>query len=165
MTARIRPARLDDAAQIVDLVRELAAYEQAADQATLTARKLGEDMFGDNPAIHALVVESPDVDDELAGVGLYFLSYSTWLGQQGIFLEDLYVRERFRGRGYGRALLAALARHCVENGFGRLDWAVLDWNTPSRDFYAAHGAHARTDWIPYRLSGAALTELAAQASD
>ncbi|MEY4136037.1 MAG: hypothetical protein RL205_165, partial [Actinomycetota bacterium] len=90
----------------------------------------------------------------------YFLNYSTWLGRHGIYLEDLYVRPAYRGRGYGKALLVRLAQECVEKGYGRLDWSVLDWNTPSRDFYAALGAEGLTEWVPYRVQGAALANLA-----
>jgi GNAT superfamily N-acetyltransferase len=98
-------------------------------------------------------------------MALYFLNYSTWLGKHGIYLEDLYVRPEFRGRGYGTALLTGLAQLCVDRGYGRLEWSVLDWNTPALDFYASHGAEPLTDWTVHRVSGSNLIALATQDRD
>lgn len=159
----IRPATPADVSEIVDLVRDLAAYEHAVEQAVATPEQFTEALFGPAPAVHVLVVEGDHGD--LAGFALYFLNFSTWLGIHGIYLEDLYVRPAYRGHGFGRRLLAALAQICVDRGYGRLEWWVLDWNRPSRDFYEAHGATALSEWIPYRVSGSELTELAALSSD
>ena len=142
---------------MIAMVRELAEYEKLPDEAIATEADFNRDLFGENPRVHALVAEEAD---EIVGYAFYFLNYSTWLGRHGIFLEDLYVRPAFRGNGHGKALLIALAQECIENGYGRLDWSVLDWNTPSRDFYASLGAEALTDWIPYRVSGPALEAMA-----
>lgn len=157
---RVRPARAADVPAIVELVRELAAYERAADQVRLTPEVLQAALFGQPPAASAHVAT---VDGEVAGFALWFLSFSTWLGRHGIYLEDLYVRPDHRGRGLGAALLAELARACVERGYGRLEWAVLDWNQPAIDFYRAHGAEPQDEWTTFRLSGAALERLALRA--
>jgi GNAT superfamily N-acetyltransferase len=109
-----------------------------------------------------LVIDDEQRSGELAAMALYFLNYSTWLGRHGIYLEDLYVRQQARGRGYGRALLAGLAQVAVDHGYGRLEWSVLDWNTPAWDFYASHGATPLTDWTVHRVTGTELVALAAQ---
>jgi GNAT superfamily N-acetyltransferase len=143
------------------MVLELAEYENAPEQAIATDADFSRDLFGESPCVHSLVVE---VSGEVVAYAFYFLNYSTWLGRHGIYLEDLYVRPAFRGQGYGKALLIRLAQECVEKGFGRLDWSVLDWNTPSRDFYAALGAKGLTEWVPYRAEGDALANLARMGS-
>ncbi len=153
----IRPAEPRDVPALITMVRELAEYENAPEQAIATEADFMRDLFGDSPRVHALVVE---VSNEVVAYAFYFLNYSTWLGCHGIYLEDLYVRPAFRGEGYGKALLIRLAQECVEKGYGRLDWSVLDWNTPSRDFYAALGAEGLTEWVPYRAEGDALANLA-----
>ena len=154
--AVIRPARPGDVPAMVQLVTDLATYERAADQVELTPGSLEAALFGDRPAVFAHVAE---VDGEVAGFALWFLSFSTWLGRHGIYLEDLYVRPERRGSGLGKALLAELARLCGERGYGRLEWSVLDWNTPAIDFYLAHGARPQRDWTVFRLSGEPLREL------
>lgn len=153
----IRPAEPRDVPALITMVRELAEYEKAPEQAIATQADFARDLFGESPRVHALVVE---VSDEVVAYAFYFLNYSTWLGRHGIYLEDLYVRPAFRGEGYGKALLIRLAQECVEKGYGRLDWSVLDWNTPSRDFYAGLGAEGLTEWVPYRVEGNALANLA-----
>lgn len=139
------------------MVRELAEYENAPEQAIAAEADFMRDLFGESPRVHALVVQ---LSDDVVAYAFYFLNYSTWLGRHGIYLEDLYVRPAFRGHGYGKALLVRLAQECMEKGYGRLDWSVLDWNTPSRDFYAALGAEGLTEWVPYRAQGDALANLA-----
>ena len=157
---RIRPATLGDEYEIVAMVRELAEYERAADLAVATPTHFRAALFGDNPAVHALIAETDSGD--VAGFALWFLNFSTWQGRHGIHLEDLYVRPQFRGQGMGHALLSELASICVENDFPRFEWAVLDWNEPARDVYQHIGAVPLTEWVPYRISGSALQRLAAR---
>jgi GNAT superfamily N-acetyltransferase len=158
---QLRAARAGDVAALVELVTELATYERAADQVRLTPELLKAALFGPEPKAFAHVVT---VDGELAGFALWFVSFSTWLGRHGLYLEDLYVRPEHRGKGLGRALLLELARICVERGYGRLEWAVLDWNQPAIDFYQAQGAEPQDDWTTFRLSGAALRRLGSPAA-
>lgn len=153
----IRAARPDDVVEIVAMIRELAAYERAPDEAKATPEHLHRALFGPNAGAHCLVgTRGPRLD----GFALWFLNFSTWRGVHGIYLEDLYVRPEARGRGLGRSLLRELARICVERGYERLDWQVLDWNDEARRFYASLGAHALTSWVPYRLSDDPLLRLA-----
>jgi GNAT superfamily N-acetyltransferase len=156
----IRPVRPDDVPAVVAMVHELADFERAADQCHLTAQRLHAALFAEQPALFGHVAV-PDGGDEPFGFALWYLNYSTWEGEHGIFLEDLYVRTEARGTGAGRALLAALAATCVQRGYRRLDWWVLHWN-PARDFYAALGAQPMKDWLPYRLEGHSLQALADQ---
>jgi len=153
----IREARLSDISTIHDMIVELAVYEKEPDAVTATPADLERALFGDNPALFAHVAEDPE--HGVVGFTLWFLNYSTWLGKHGIYLEDLYVKPDHRGSGYGIALLSNLAQICVERGYGRLDWWVLDWNTPARGFYESLGANALTEWIPYRVTGEALRRL------
>jgi GNAT superfamily N-acetyltransferase len=155
--AVIRPATAGDVLTMVELVRGLAAYERAADQVELTPESLEAALFGRHPAVFAHVAE---LDGEVAGFALWFVTFSTWLGRHGIYLEDLYVRPEHRGEGLGTALLAELARVCVERGYGRLEWSVLDWNAPAVDFYRAHGATPQREWTVFRLTGSPLRQLA-----
>lgn len=161
----IRPARPDDVPAILRLIRELADYERALDQVVATEDDLHRTLFGPHPAVYAHVaVDSADAaDGEVVGFALWFLNYSTWLGRHGIYLEDLYVRPHVRGRGYGRALVAELARIAVEHGYGRLEWSVLDWNEPAIRFYKSLGAVPMEEWTGYRVAGDALTALAGHA--
>ncbi|TDB77356.1 GNAT family N-acetyltransferase [Micromonospora sp. KC721] len=142
------------------MVHELADYQHAADQCRLTAEQLTEALFGPSPALFGHV--AVDADDEPVGFALWFLTFSTWVGGHGIHLEDLYVRPPFRGTGAGRLLLATLAATCVQRGFGRLEWSMVDWN-PAARFYASVRAVPVEGLVPYRLSGPALHALAAQA--
>jgi GNAT superfamily N-acetyltransferase len=152
----IRPVRPQDVPAVVSMVHELAEFEAAAAECFLTEDQLHSALFAPQPAVYAHVA----IDgDECVGFALWFLNFSTWEGVHGIYLEDLYVRPTVRGRGAGRALLAELARLCLERGYKRLDWWVLHWN-PARDFYAALGAKAMDAWIPYRLEGDPLRSLA-----
>jgi GNAT superfamily N-acetyltransferase len=154
----IRPAQPADIPAIHQLIRDLASYEKALAKVTGSADDLRRALLAEPPAVFAHVAEH---DGRVAGFALWYLSFSTWEASHGIYLEDLYVRPELRGLGLGRALLAELARICVARGYPRLEWAVLDWNTPSRGFYASLGAAEMPDWIVNRLSGPALRELAA----
>ena len=158
VSSRIRPARESDVPRIHELVLELATYERAAEEVRSTPAQLHEALFGPQPAAYALVAE---VDDRVVGFALYFRSFSTWEGVHGIYLEDLYVAPEQRGSGLGKALLADLARIAVERGYARVEWAVLNWNQPSIDFYASLGAVPLKEWTVYRLAGPALHQVAA----
>ncbi|WP_063010576.1 GNAT family N-acetyltransferase [Nocardia kruczakiae] len=153
----IRRATPEDVPALVDLVYDLADYEKAREQCALTAADLHSALFGPAPALFAHVAT---VDGRVAGCAIWFLNYSTWTGKHGIYLEDLYVRPEARGRGLGTALLAELAREAVANGYTRVDWSVLDWNTPSIEFYRGLGAVAQDEWTGFRLAGDALARLA-----
>ncbi|MCD9154964.1 GNAT family N-acetyltransferase [Aeromicrobium duanguangcaii] len=153
---RIRPATADDVPAMVRLVHDLAAYERAPDECVLTEEMLHERLYGSAPALFAHVAE---VDGAVVGVAIWFLNFSTWDGVHGIHLEDLYVDPAHRGSGLGRALLARLAEVCVERGYSRLQWQVLDWNTPSIEFYRSLGGVDLADWRTYRLAGEALQAL------
>lgn len=144
---------------ILHLVRDLAAYEREPDAVTATEQDLRAALFpaAGEPLVHALVAE---VDGAVAGIAIWYVSFSTWEGRHGIFLEDLYVRPEHRSAGLGRALLAGLAAEAVSRGYPRLDWSVLDWNAPARGFYERLGAQPMSEWIPYRSSGPALHALA-----
>jgi GNAT superfamily N-acetyltransferase len=159
MNATIRPARLDDAETIASLIRELAAYERLEDQAKATADDLARHLFGDRPAAAVLIAE---VEGSPVGFALYFSTFSTFRGQPGIYLEDIFVRPEHRGRGIGKALLASVAKVAVARGCGRLEWAVLDWNTPSIEFYRSQGAIPRDEWTVFRVSDGELFELASR---
>jgi GNAT superfamily N-acetyltransferase len=153
----IRPAAVGDVAIILQFVRELAHYERLEHQVVATEEMLREALFGSRP--YAEVVFAC-LNGEPVGFALFFHNFSTFLGQAGIYLEDLYVRPEARGHGVGRSLLTWLAATAVSRGCGRLEWAVLDWNEPSIRFYRNLGAVALDDWTTYRVTGAALTQLA-----
>lgn len=153
---RIRPIAADDVAAVAGLVHDLADYEKAPSQCHLTARRLHEELFGDHPVLFGHVAET---GHRVAGFALWFLNFSTWTGTRGIYLEDLYVRPEHRGSGLGGELLRTLARECVARGYARLEWSVLDWNSPAIDFYRSLGAMSMDEWTGFRLSGEALTQL------
>ena len=153
----VRPVRPDDVPAVVALVRELAEYERALHEVRLTEEQLTGVLFGDFPALFGHVAVA---DGEVVGIALWFLNFSTWRGTHGIYLEDLYVSPGHRGTGLGRELLRTLAEVCVERGYNRLEWAVLDWNTPSIDFYKAAGALPLDEWTVFRLTDDALTSFA-----
>ncbi|WP_019930904.1 GNAT family N-acetyltransferase [Nocardia sp. BMG111209] len=155
----IRPATAADVPAMVRLVYDLADYEKARDQCTLTEERLHTALFGPAPALFAHVAVD-DSSGTVLGCAIWFLNFSTWDGVHGIYLEDLYVMPEARGRGLGKALLAELARVAVERGYSRVAWSVLDWNAPSIDFYRAIGAQPQEEWLGYRLSGTALSRLA-----
>ncbi|HEY7812063.1 MAG TPA: GNAT family N-acetyltransferase [Nakamurella sp.] len=151
---RIRPVTAADVTAVVALVHDLARYEKAPQQCHLTDEQLQAALFGPAPALFGLVAEAePGV---VGGFALYFLNFSTWEGVHGIYLEDLYVRPELRGSGLGKALLTRLAQIAVERGYARVEWWVLDWNTPSIDFYRALGAEPMDGWTVFRLTGPAL---------
>lgn len=158
MTTNIRRARPGDEVGLTAMVYELAEFERATDQCTLTEDQLRQALFGDQPTVYAHVVE---VDGEPAATALWFYNFSTWDGVAGIHLEDLFVRPAFRRLGLARTLLATLARECVTNGYKRLSWAVLDWNSNAIALYDSVGGRPQTDWITYRVSGDELSTLAA----
>lgn len=153
----IRPADVADAAAIHDLICDLATYERARDEVKATPDQLRTALFCPAPAAYALVAE---VDGQVVGFALYFLSYSTWEGVHGLYLEDLYVRPEHRGRGLGSALLASLAVIAVARGYARVEWSVLDWNIPSIEFYRGLGAVSLDEWTRFRLSGETLAQVA-----
>jgi GNAT superfamily N-acetyltransferase len=144
------------------MIVELAVYEKEPDAVVGTVSDLEQALFGSDPALFAHVAEDPE--HGVVGFALWFLNYSTWLGKHGVYLEDLYVRPEHRGAGHGVALLSTLADICVERGYGRLEWWVLDWNSPARGFYESIGAQALSEWIPYRVSGEDLLSLARRTS-
>jgi GNAT superfamily N-acetyltransferase len=153
----IRPATIEDVPTILDLIHELAEYERLAHLVVATEDSLRETVFGPRPQAEVLLAE---VDGEIVGQALFFTNYSTFLGRGGIYLEDLYVRPHVRKRGVGTALFAELARIGVARGIHRLEWAVLDWNQPSIDFYKSLGAQALDEWTVYRLGPEAIARLA-----
>jgi GNAT superfamily N-acetyltransferase len=153
---RVRRIGPEDVDAVVELVYALAEYEREPDACHLTAPQLHAALFGEAPALFGHVAE---VDGAVAGFTLWFLNFSTWRGTHGIYLEDLYVREGLRGSGLGKALLAALAAECVEHGYQRLEWSVLNWN-PAVGFYQALGAAPQDEWTVYRLADGPLRALA-----
>ena len=157
---KIRSAGPGDIQVILDLIRDLAIYEKEEDQARATADQINDALFSPTPTAWCELVE--DSSGEVAGFALWFKNYSTWTGTPGIYLEDLFVKPEFRGKGYGKALLIHLAKKCIDNGWHRFQWWVLDWNEPSIEFYKSLGAVPMDEWTVYRVSGAALENLAAQ---
>ena len=153
----IRPAVASDCPTIMQFVRDLAIYEKALHELEATEDDLHRALFGPNPKAFGLVC---NVDGKPAGFAVYFFNFSTWLGKYGLFLEDLFVSAEYRGCGAGKALLKHLARLAVEKGCGRFEWNVLDWNTPSIEFYESFGALPQDEWVGYRLTGDALTHFA-----
>jgi GNAT superfamily N-acetyltransferase len=160
MSLVIRPAVRDDVPLIVHFIRALADYERLLHACEADEAKVAATLFGERPAAEVLIAERDGIP---AGFALFFPTYSTFLARPGLHLEDLYVEPEARGAGVGRALLGALARLCLEREYGRLEWAVLDWNEPAIRFYERLGAIAMDDWTTYRVVGEALEALAADA--
>jgi GNAT superfamily N-acetyltransferase len=154
----VRGLRPDDVPTVVRFVHELAEYEREPESCLLTADQLHAALFAEHPAVFGHVAE---VDGVLAATALWFTTFSTWTGVHGMHLEDLYVSPSHRRLGLARALLARLAAVCVERGWARLEWAVLDWNTPALDFYATLSSTPQDGWTTHRVDAAALTDLAA----
>jgi GNAT superfamily N-acetyltransferase len=154
----LTPARPADVPLILSLVRELAEYERLAHEVTATEPLLHDALFGANPVAYAVIATE---QGEPAGFALYFFSFSTFLARPGLYLEDLYVRPPFRGRGLGRLLLAHLARIAVDRGCGRMEWSVLNWNETALRVYRAIGARPMDEWTVQRVTGQALVDLAA----
>ena len=153
----IRSATAEDAGLILHFIRELAIYEKAESSVQTDEAGIRASLFGADAKAQALVCER---DGQVIGYAVYFYNYSTWLGRNGIYLEDLYVSPEQRGSGAGKALLQYIARLAVAQGCGRFEWSVLDWNTPAIDFYKAAGAVAQDEWTVYRLQGDALRKFA-----
>jgi GNAT superfamily N-acetyltransferase len=157
----IRATRPADAEVLVNLVRELAVYEKLEQHARATPDDFRRHLFGPRPAAQAIVAE---VGGEPVGFALWFATFSTFRGQPGLYLEDIFVKPGYRGRGIGKGLLAAVARLAVEGGHGRLEWSVLDWNAAAIGFYRALGARPMDEWTVYRIDDEALGRLAATAT-
>lgn len=156
MSVRIDPATPADVPVILQLIRELAEFERLLDEVTATEAQLREGLFGARPSAEVVIAR---IGDEVAGFALYFHNFSTFLAKPGVYLEDLYVRQKFRGHGCGEALLRHLARTALDRGCGRFEWSVLDWNQRAIDFYKSLGAVPMDEWTMYRLTGDALVRL------
>jgi len=153
---KIRPAKREEVGEVLQLIQDLATYEKAPDQVEASEDDLLNTIFAKDPRVFCDLVE---VDGQIAGMAIWFLNYSTWQAKHGIYLEDLYIKPEFRARGYGKALLKHLAQICDKEGYGRLQWWVLDWNSPAIEFYRSFGAEAMDEWTVYRTSGQALKDL------
>ena len=160
MSLVLRPARPADAALITQFVRELAEYEKLLHECRTTEAMIADALFGENPRVFCDIAEW---DGAPAGNAIWFLNFSTFSGRPGIYLEDIFVRPQFRGRGIGKALMVHLAKRCVENDWTRFEWSVLNWNAPSIEFYRSLGAKLQDEWTVCRVDGAALTQLAGKA--
>lgn len=156
----MRAAAENDLETIIELIRALAEYEREPEAVVLEPERLREYLFGARRYAEVILAETDE--GASAGFALFFHNFSTWEGRPGIWLEDLFVRPELRGHGFGRALLSELARLAVERGCARLEWSVLDWNEPSIGFYRSLGAQPMDEWTTYRMSGAALRQLAGQ---
>ena len=157
----IRQATPADVPAIHQLIVELAIYEREPDAVVATTEDIQKTLFGKDPVAYCHVAE---LDGQIVGIAIWFLNYSTWLGKAGLYLEDLFVKPEFRKRGVGLELMKTLASICVERGYERFQWWVLDWNEPSINFYKSIGAEAMDEWTVYRLSGSALKSFAASST-
>lgn len=157
MSLTIRRARADEAGLVHAFICELADYEKLSHEVEATEADIAEALFGENPRLYCDIAEW---DGEPAGFAVWFVNFSTFSGKPGIYLEDLFVRPSLRGKGIGKALLVHLAKQCVTNGWSRLQWAVLDWNTPSIEFYKSLGAELMDEWTICRVNREALIRLA-----
>jgi GNAT superfamily N-acetyltransferase len=153
----IRPAQVEDVPTILDLIRDLAAYERAPNEVTATEEQLVDVLFGKKPSAEVLLAFE---DKAPVGFAVFFHNFSTWLGRPGLYLEDLFVKPEARGKGYGRALLVDLAKIARDRGCGRMEWAVLDWNDPAIQFYRKLGAKAMDEWTVFRLARDGIAKLA-----
>lgn len=153
----VRTAKVSDAGQIYDFIVELAAYENATHEVMSSVGDIEKTLFSDNSTAHALIAEQNNI---AVGLAIYFFNYSTWLGKNGLYLEDLYVSIEHRGLGTGKKLMSHLASIALAKDCGRMEWSVLDWNQPAIDVYNAIGAKPQSEWIGYRLTGDALIRLA-----
>jgi GNAT superfamily N-acetyltransferase len=154
---QIRLATPSDVEDIHRLIYELAVYEKAPDEMVATIDQINGSLFSDRPVAFCHVAE---VDGKIVGIALWFLNYSTWLGKPGIYLEDLFVQPEYRGNGIGKGFMKTLAQLCIERGYERFQWWVLDWNEPSIEFYRSLGAVPMDEWTVFRLSGGALKKFA-----
>lgn len=162
MSLEIRSARLGDEGTILGFIHALAVYEKLEHEAKASAANITRDLFGASPKVFCEIAEW---DGEPVGFALWFYTYSTFKGAHGIWLEDLFVNPDMRGKKIGKALLKHLAQNCVRNGLARFEWSVLDWNTPSIDFYKAMGARLMDEWTTCRVDGEALKRLGATNGD
>jgi GNAT superfamily N-acetyltransferase len=153
----IRSAQRSDAPLILEFVKELADYERLSHQVVATVADFEQHLFGPQPAAHVVIGYEGDTP---VGFALYFLNFSTFLGRPGIYLEDLFVRPEYRGRGYGKALLVHLGQIALQKNYGRVEWSVLDWNQPAIDFYQSIGARQLSEWIINRVDGPGIEALA-----
>lgn len=153
----IRPAQVSDVGTILNFILELAIYEKAEHEVKASAEQIQQSLFCENPAAFCLICEH---QGKPIGFAVYFKNYSTWLGKHGIYLEDLYVTPEARGLGAGKALLRQLTKIAVENDYGRVEWAVLNWNQPAIDFYLSLGAKPQDEWTVYRLTGQEIIDVA-----
>lgn len=153
----IRPATAGDAPLILQFIKELAVFEKMENEVVATVEGITASLFSQEATAKALICL---VDGEAVGYAVYFFNYSTWLGKNGLYLEDLYITPKYRKLGAGRKVLKHLAEYAVQRGCGRFEWAVLDWNEPAIDFYRSVGAQPQDEWIIYRLDGKALTDFA-----
>ena len=173
MSFQVRTATPEDVAQMHSMIIELAEFEKAVDEVTATKEQLHQALFGGtsfssesantptgSPSLFAHVIDDPSNPGQLAGMAIWFLNYSTWQGEHGIYLEDLYVKPQFRGQGLGKALLKELAKICTARGYTRFQWWVLTWNQSAIDVYKSIGAIPMDEWVVYRLTGDKLTEFA-----
>jgi GNAT superfamily N-acetyltransferase len=156
---QIRPATVADVPVILRFIRELAVYEKLLHEVTATEDLLRRQLFGERPMAEVILAVEDGME---AGLALFFHNFSTFVGKPGIYLEDLYVRPEFRGRGYGKAMMVYLARLARQRDCGRFEWTVLDWNKPSLDFYQSIGARPMSDWTLHRMMGEALANMAEQ---
>jgi GNAT superfamily N-acetyltransferase len=153
----IRPAQMEDVPIILELIRDLAAYERAPDEVTATEEQLIDVLFGERPTAEVLLAFEGQLP---VGFAVFFYNFSTWLGRPGLYLEDLFVKPEKRGKGYGRALLIELAKIARDRKCGRMEWAVLDWNEPAINFYRALGAKPMDEWTVFRLTRDGIARLA-----
>ncbi|WP_158107552.1 GNAT family N-acetyltransferase [Vibrio furnissii] len=154
---QIRPATVDDAGVILKFIKELAEYEEALHCVESTEQDIVTSLFSAQSTAHALICE---IDGDPIGYAVYFYNYSTWLGKNGLYLEDLYVTPAFRSHGAGKLLMKTLAQQAINTGCGRFEWSVLHWNQPASDFYQHIGAQEQSEWRIYRLTGASLAQFA-----
>ena len=158
MRSGIRMAKIGDTPTIYRFICDLAEFEKAPQEVTTNVAELEKTVFGDDAVVDALIYE---IDGEPVAFAIWYYSFSTWQGKPGVYLEDLYVTPAARGRGIGNEILKFLARHALDNGYGRFEWSVLDWNEPAIRVYDAAGAKPQSDWIRYRLAGVDLERFAA----
>ena len=158
-SVKIRSAEISDLPAILQFIHDLAKYEKAPNEVKLSLSELEESLFTKNPQVYCLISEA---DGKATGFAVWHLNYSTWLGRHGIYLEDLYVDPKYRGLGHGKALLRRLAQICIERGYKRLQWWVLDWNETAIEFYKSIGAQPMDEWTVFRVSGSSLEKLATE---
>ena len=158
-SVKIRSAEISDLPVILRFIHDLAKYEKAPNEVELSLSELEESLFTKTPQVYCLISEA---DGKATGFAVWHLNYSTWLGRHGIYLEDLYVDPNYRGLGHGKALLRKLAQICIERGYKRLQWWVLDWNESAIEFYKSIGAQPMDEWTVFRVSGSSLEKLATE---